>query len=122
MKKVKSKVIKIAVGCVSVLLVVTVSVLLSLFVVGKSVSVDEVHFRSKTDSESIRIIVNTTGSAVAFKTPKAEQKGDTVYITAKKVLVSPLYDDGYFDIEVNIATAEKILLGEKIIWTKDETV
>lgn len=116
----KNKYVKISFAVFAVVVVIVLSALLSAFVIGQGVSGDEIAFRALTEGDVMRIIVSTPESAVAFKKPKAEKKGDTVYITAKKVLVSPLYDDGHFDIEVNIATAEKVVVGEKVIWTKDD--
>ena len=115
----KNKCIKLVLALAGTVAVVAVGFLLSLFVIGQSISGDEVHFRANNSGDSMRIIVGTSDSGTALKNPKAKQKGDTIYITAKKVLVSSLCDDGYFDIEINISTAEKVVLGEKVIWTKE---
>lgn len=116
----KSKAVKIIVTAVALIIIIVGSALTESFLIGKSVVGDEVTFRAMTQGDNMRIFIGTPESAVAFRNPKLKVKNGTAFITAKKVLVSPLFDDGHFEMNIDISETERIVLGETVVWTKDD--
>lgn len=91
--------------------------LLKLFIIGEPVDGVQVVCVTSANGQSLDLQVDTLESAMAFQGWKQHQDGSTLYISARKVLVSPLFHEGHYETSIDLETVETIILGGKVIWS-----
>lgn len=59
-------------------------------------------------------------SGIALRDWKIEKNGDTINIKVRKVLVSPIYNDGSYETKIDLEGINKVILGGRTIWPIDQ--
>lgn len=104
---------------VAILGLLVIGILLKLFVIGEPVDGKQLAYNVAENNSILELEVSAADSAVALKGWKVEQKGNEVFISARKVLVSFLYSNGQYQTSVNTNGIECIYLGGQMIWSKE---
>ena len=104
----------------ALILVVALGLAAKLFIIGSPVDSSIISCQVQEDSNQLNIYVTTPASAIAFTDARLHQEDTTLYITFRKVLVSPLYDSGQKSIYIENCDLTQVILGGEIIWTKSE--
>lgn len=100
-----------------VLLLLSVCFCARLFLIGEPADGAQLSYAISENGESLHIGIATPASAIALRGWKYRQKGSTLYISCRKVLVSPLFSDGTYQTTIpDLSLLEKIYLGGELIW------
>lgn len=116
----KNRKLKILTAVFSIFIVVVLGLLAKLFIIGEPVDGAQLYCETSTDGASLDLRITSVESAMAIRGVKLERDGTTLSISARKVLVSPLFPDGTVQTAVNLDGIETISLGGQIIWTNAE--
>lgn len=100
-----------------VLFIIALGFTAKLYMIGEPVAGEQVYCTTSVNGHNLKLQVETVESGVAFRGWKYKRDGSALYISARKVLVSPLFDDGYYETSINIELIEKVLFGNKVIWS-----
>lgn len=110
---------KVSFAILAVLLLIVLGTVLKLFVIGEPVDGNTVICDVTSDGHQINISVTSPDSAVAFcDNAKLHQDGNTLYITLRKVLASPLNSDGEWFLYLEKSLLTEVYLGGKLIWSE----
>ena len=94
-----------------------------IFVIGEPLDPDGVAVSSQESDDVLQVQISSYGSGNAFHSWTAENQDGVVSITARSVLVSPLFRDGTGTVEVPLEGVTEIWLGEagegRMIWQED---
>lgn len=112
--------IKIIACMIGILLLFVLGSALKLFVIGEPVDSAQVYCEVTVADQNLELNVSTSASAIAFRGWKFRQEGNTLFVSARKVLVSPLFRDGVYHTSMDLGTIEEISFGGQTIWEKDE--
>lgn len=112
MKKHKKSIILIA----GVLLAICLGVMAKLFIIGEPVDGGQILCAISENGPELELDVDAAESAVALRGWKYRRDGGTLYISARKVLVSPLFREGHYETSINKEKIDTIILGGKTIW------
>ena len=110
---------KYVVGLLFVLLVIALSVGLKLFIIGDPVDGGQVYYSITEDGDALHLNVATSSSAIAFRGWKFRQEGSQLYISCRKVLVSPFFSSGTYDTTIDTLKLDQVYLGGTLIWTSE---
>lgn len=97
--------------------IIVLAFMLKLFIIGEPVDGVQVVYVTSANGQLLDLQVDTPESAIAFRGWKQHQDGSTLYISARKVLVSPLFHEGHYETSIDLETVETIILGGKVIWS-----
>lgn len=95
------------------------AVVLDLFLIGEPIAGEQVSYTVSADGQRLELQADAIDSAVALRGWKFRREDSTLYISARKVLVSPLFDEGHYETSVDAEGIETIILGGKTIWPED---
>lgn len=98
-------------------LIIGLAFLLKLFIIGEPVDGVQVVFVTSANGQSLDLQVDALESAMALRGWKQQQDGSTLYISARKVLASPMFHEGHYETSIDLETIETIILGGKVIWS-----
>ena len=62
-------------------------------------------------------IENNRDSAMAFQRGRLKREGGTLSISARKVLVSPLFHEGTYETSIDLEPIESVMVGGQTIWS-----
>lgn len=100
-------------------LIIGLAFLLNLFIIGEPVDGVQIVFVTSANGQSLDLQVDALESAMALRGWKQQQDGSTLYISARKVLASPMFHEGHYETSINLETIETIILGGKVIWSEN---
>lgn len=100
-------------------LIIGLSFLLKLFIIGEPVDGVQVVCVTSANGQTLDLQADTLESAMALRGWKHHQDGDTLYISARKVLASPMFHEGHYETSIDLETIETIILGGKVIWSRN---
>lgn len=112
-----SHLLKITGILIGIVLIIVLSVLFKLFVIGESVDGAQVNCTTSVNGHTLELRVAAVESAVALRGFRYKQEGDTLFISARKVVVSPLFDEGVYETSIDLELLDKIILGGQLIWS-----
>lgn len=98
-------------------LIIVLTFLLKLFIIGEPVDGVQIVYVTSAHGQTLELQVDTLESAMALRGWKHHQDGDTLYISARKVLVSPMFHEGHYETSIDLKTIKTIILGGKVIWS-----
>lgn len=101
-----------------VLTAVVLVICLNSFVIGEPIDEAQVNCTISEHTNNLELKVTAIESAVALKGWKMNQDGNTLYISARKVLASPLFNEGSYETSIDLEGIEQILFGGQVIWSK----
>ena len=104
------------------LLLIVFGIFLQLFVLGEPVDRMQVYFNTSVNGQSLDLRIVSIESGVALRGWRFEQDGGTLFIRARKVLVSPLFDKGYYETTINLESIDNISFGGQEIWSKQADI
>lgn len=105
---------------ICVLLVIVLGIFLKLFVLGEPVDGAQVYCTTFVNNQSLELRVSAIESGVALRGWKFKQDGGTLLISARKVLVSPLFDKGDYETIIDLEAIDNILFGGQEIWSNKD--
>ena len=103
------------------LLLVIISIPVKLFFIGEPLDAALVHCTVTEDDDELHLNVSTPASAIAFRGWKFRQEGTTLYISARKVLVSRFYFSGVYGTSIPRGDLTEIYFGGNLIWSANNT-
>lgn len=109
----KNMLIKSIVGLV---VVIILCVPLKLFIVGEPIDHAQVYCTALVNGQELKLRIESVESSAALRGWKLERDGDTLYIRARKVLVSPLFKEGSYETVIDLKAIEKVVFGGQVIW------
>ena len=90
-----------------------------LFLIGEPLASEQILCTAQARGETLHLELRTADSAAAFRSWKTHQEGTDLYITARKVLVSPIFDTWYHEMAVDIQGVNQVYLGGAPGWTRE---
>lgn len=114
-KKCNVKILAIIIGC---LVVIALGIFLKIFVVGEPIDRAQVACEVSVNDQSLELKVMAIESAMALRGWKFKQEGSTLHINARKVPVSPFFDNGTYETSIDLSEIENIIFGGQVIWAK----
>ena len=111
------KKIGIGITIICVLTLIILGILLKIFVIGEPVDGAQVYCTTSVNDQSLELRISTVESGVALRGWKFEQDGNTMLISARKVLVSPLFDKGDYETIIDLSAIDNISFGGQEIWS-----
>ena len=100
-----------------ILLLLAVGVCAKLYLIGEPVDGTQLSYAISENGNSLHIGIATPASAIALRGWTYHQDGSTLYLSCRKVLVSPLFSDGTYQTTIpDLSLLEKIYLGGELIW------
>ncbi|MBD5461830.1 MAG: hypothetical protein HDR24_02035 [Lachnospiraceae bacterium] len=103
-----------------ILVFVALGFFLKLYIIGEPVDNAQVYCSTVVDGQNLELRIESVESAIAFRGWKIEQEGNTLSITARKVLVSPLFDGGSYETTIDLEAIENVWFGGQLIWSKSD--
>lgn len=93
---------------------------LKFFIIGEPIDTAQVYYSTVVNGQNLELRIESLESAVALRGWKFEQAGNTLSITARKVLVSSLFDEGSYETTIDLETIENVWFGGQLIWSKSD--
>jgi len=97
-------------------LLLSIAIPVKLFLIGDPLDAAQVHYTITEEGDALRFHVSTAASAIAFRGWNYRQEGNTLYIRARKVLVSPLFPSGVYTTTITPEVLTEIYFGGDLIW------
>ena len=118
---------RVAAAILCTALVLAVGLAAKVFVIGTPLQSDAVITSSlRMEDDVLQICFSSTVSGNAFRSWTVDDQDGVVSITARSVLVSPLFSDGSGTVEVSMEGVTEIWLGEtgqgRMIWQDDTEI
>ena len=111
---------RVAAAILCTVLVLLLGFAAKIFVIGEPLDPDGVAVSSQESDDVLQVQISSYGSGNAFHSWTAENQDGVVVITARSVLVSPLFRDGTGTVEVPLEGVTEIWLGEagegRLVW------
>lgn len=109
---------KIGIG-IAIIGIAAVCFLVNLFVIGEPVDGKQMLTTAIVNDSKLELQASAEGSAVALKGWKYEKEGTDLFISARKVPVSPLFSEGTYRDSIDLNGLECVYLGGQVIWEKE---
>lgn len=100
-----------------IFLIVALCIAVKLFLIGEPVDGNQLIYSVTENEQSLVLNVCASDSAAALRGWKYRQDGNTLYISTRKVLVSPFFSSGIYQTTITPETVTEIYLSGKLIWT-----
>ena len=117
---------RVAAAILCTVLVLLLGFAAKIFVIGEPLDPDGVAVSSQESDDVLQVQISSYGSGNAFHSWTVENQDGVVVITARSVLVSPLFRDGTGTVEVPLEGVTEIWLGEagegRMIWQDDTEI
>ena len=117
---------RVAAAILCTVLVLLLGFAAKIFVIGEPLDPDGVAVSAQREDDVLRVKVSSAVSGNAFWGWTVEDQDGVVSITARSVLVSPLFRDGTGTVEVPLEGVTEIWLGEagvgRMIWQDDTMI
>lgn len=111
-------------GVTTVILGIIVMLILGpmvkMFVIGEPVDGRQVSYTMSLNEQNLELHVVSVESAVALQGWKYKQDGSSLFISMRKVLLSPLFSKGYYETAIDIRSIAYIYLGGQVIWQRED--
>lgn len=115
----KSKLAKIMTACFAVAIVIALGFAVKLYIIGEPVDGTQLYCITSLEGEVLELQVDSTESAVALRGWRFKRDGNALRISARKVLVSPLFSEGTFATAIDLGGVETVSLGGQVIFEKN---
>lgn len=117
---------RVAAAVLGTLAVLMIGFAAMIFVVGEPLDPDGVAVSSQESDDVLQVQISSYGSGNAFHSWTAENQDGVVVITARSVLVSPLFRDGTGTVEIPLEGVTEVWLGQAgtgwMIWQADTEI
>lgn len=109
---------KLILTLIIVFIIIIGGIFAKLFVIGKPISRSQLYCETNISENTLSLNLTSLDSASALKSSLVEKDGSTLYVTVRKVLVSPLFKDGTLNTEIDISDIDEVILGGETVWQK----
>ena len=117
---------RVAAAILCTVLVLLLGFAAKIFVIGEPLDPDGVVVSSQESDDVLQVQISSYGSGNAFHSWTVENQDGVVVITARSVLVSPLFRDGGGTVEVPLEGVTEVWLGQagwgRMIWQDDTEI
>ena len=117
---------RVAAAILCTVLVLLLGFAAKIFVIGEPLDPDGVAVSAQREDDVLRVQVSSAASGNAFRGWTVEDRDGVVSITARSVLVSPLFRDGTGTVEVPLEGVTEVWLGQagtgRMIWQDDTEI
>lgn len=117
---------RVAAAILCTVLVLLLGFAAKIFVIGEPLDPDGVAVSAQESDDVLQVQISSYGSGNAFHSWTAENQDGVVVITARSVLVSPLFRDGTGTVEVPLEGVTEVWLGQagtgRMIWQDDTEI
>lgn len=117
---------RVAAAILCTVLVLLLGFAAKIFVIGEPLGPDGVAVSAQREDDVLRVQVSSAASGNAFRGWTVEDRDGVVSITARSVLVSPLFRDGTGTVEVPLEGVTEVWLGQagtgRMIWQDDTEI
>lgn len=117
---------RVAAAILCTVLVLLLGFAAKIFVIGEPLGPAGAAVSAQREDDVLRVQVSSAASGNAFRGWTVEDRDGVVSITARSVLVSPLFRDGTGTVEVPLEGVTEIWLGEagwgRMIWQEDTEI
>lgn len=117
---------RVAAAILCTVLVLLLGFAAKIFVIGEPLGPTGVTVAAQRMDDVLRVKISSAASGIAFWDWTVEDRDGVVSITARSVLVSPLFRDGTGTVEVPLEGVTEIWLGEagegRMIWQDDTMI
>ncbi len=117
---------RVMLAVLATLLVLTVGFAAKVFLIGSPLDPAGTAVSAQREDDVLRVQISSAASGNAFWDWTVENQDGVVVITARSVLVSPLFRDGTGTVEVPLEGVTEIWLGEagwgRMIWQEDTEI
>lgn len=117
---------RVAAAILCTVLVLLLGFAAKIFVIGEPLGPVGAAVSAQREDDVLRVQVSSAASGNAFRGWTVEDRDGVVSITARSVLVSPLFRDGTGTVEVPLEGVTEIWLGEagegRMIWQEDTEI
>lgn len=96
--------------------VLVLGVMANLFLIGEPIDCRQLSYSTALNGQNIDLHVMPVESVAALRGWKTRQDGNTLFISGRKVLASPLFNKGSYETSIDIKTIDCIYLGGQEIW------
>ena len=93
-------------------------VLCDLYIIGEPIDGIQMRCVSSVNDETLELRVDALESAVALRNWRFKETDGTLFISARKVLVSPLFTEGSYQTSVDLEGIDRVVLGGELIWQR----
>ena len=117
---------RVAAAILCTVLVLLLGFTAKIFVIGTPLNPSGVAVDTQEEGGALQVGISSLGSGNAFRDWTVENQDGVVVITARSVLVSPLFRDGTGTVEVPLEGVTEIWLGQagegRLIWQEDTEI
>ena len=117
---------RVAAAILCTVLVLLLGFAAKIFVIGEPLGPAGAAVSAQREDDVLRVQVSSTASGNAFRGWTVEDRDGVVSITARSVLVSPLFRDGTGTVEVPLEGVTEVWLGQagegRLIWQEDTEI
>ena len=96
---------------------ISLGILLSLFVIGEPIDGKQLYCTTSLNGQTLKLRVEPVESGVALRGWKFRKDNNILYISARKVLVSPLFHEGTYETSIDLEPIESVMVGGQTIWS-----
>lgn len=87
------------------------------FLIGEPVDGDQLVYTIDYDGQTMILDIHSPDSGIALRDWDYRLERRILYITARKVPVTPFFSSGSFHDEIAIGNTQEIYLGNRLIWS-----
>lgn len=102
---------------ISIFVMISLIILLSLFVIGEPIDGKQLYCTTSLNGQTLKLRVEPVESGVALRGWKFRKDNNILYISARKVLVSPLFHEGTYETSIDLEPIESVMVGGQTIWS-----
>ena len=95
-------------------------IFLQLYVLGEPIDGEQVYCTMSINDQSLELRIVAIESGVALRGWKLKQDGGTLFISARKVLISPLFNKGDYETIIDLKAIDNISFGGQEIWSNQD--
>ena len=107
-----------AIIILAIALLLILGAMTKLFLIGEPIDGRQVHCTLSLSGQNLELHVAPAESDMALRGWEFKQDGSTLFISGRKVLVSPLFSEGYYEASIDIKSIDHIYLGGQAIWQR----
>lgn len=115
----KNRYKKAAIAAAGLLLAAVSGVAANFYLIGEPIDGKQVYCTASVNGTNLNLQVETAEPGAALRGFAYKNDGSTLYISARKVPVSPLFPRGPYEISVDITRTEKVLFGNRAVWPEN---
>ena len=111
--------IKYMLAALGLLAVLSTGLAAKLFWIGEPADGAQLHCTTSVEGQVLTLSAGVEDSAMALRGLRFRREGDTLLVTVRKVLVSPLCSGDSIQATLDLEGIQQVQLGGQIVWTAE---